>query len=45
VQAGESRIDAGLHYRFDLEAGLQIARGAAAAALGQTSMQVAEVLP
>ena len=44
-EAGESRIDAGLHYRFDLEAGLQIARGAADAALGQPSIQVAEVLP
>jgi hypothetical protein len=39
--AGESRIDAGLHYRFDLEAGLQIARGAAAAALADPAMQVA----
>jgi hypothetical protein len=44
-EAGESRIDAGLHYRFDLDAGLQIARGAAAAALGHPVMQVAEVLP
>jgi hypothetical protein len=33
IEAGESRIDGGLHYRFDLEAGLAIARGAAAAAL------------
>ena len=32
-EAGESRIDGGIHYRFDVEAGLAIGRGAAAAAL------------
>jgi len=43
VEAGESRIDAGLHYRFDLDAGLAIGRAAARAALGADgSQQVAE---
>jgi membrane-associated phospholipid phosphatase len=32
-EAGESRIDGGIHYRFDLDAGLAIGRAAAAAAL------------
>ena len=31
--AGESRIDGGIHYRFDLDAGLDIGRAAARAAL------------
>ena len=35
LEAGESRIDGGIHYRFDLEAGLAIARGSAAAAIRQ----------
>jgi membrane-associated phospholipid phosphatase len=33
VEAGESRIDGGIHYRFDIDAGLAIGRAAAAAAL------------
>ena len=32
-EAGESRIDGGLHYRFDVEGGEAIGRGAAAGAL------------
>jgi len=32
-EAGESRIDGGIHYSFDLDAGLAIGRAAAAAAL------------
>jgi len=44
-EAGESRIDAGLHYRFDIEAGMQIARGAAAAALGRPLAQTEALLP
>lgn len=32
-EAAESRIDGGIHYRFDIDAGLAIGRGAAAAAL------------
>lgn len=44
-EAGESRIDAGLHYRFDLEAGLQIARGAAAAALADPAAKLAGAQP
>jgi membrane-associated phospholipid phosphatase len=43
--AGESRIDAGLHYRFDLEAGLQIARAAAAAALAEPATKLAGAQP
>jgi membrane-associated phospholipid phosphatase len=35
LEAGESRIDGGIHYRFDLDAGLAIAHGAAAAAIRQ----------
>jgi membrane-associated phospholipid phosphatase len=32
-EAGESRIDAAIHYRFDIDAGFEIARAAARAAL------------
>jgi membrane-associated phospholipid phosphatase len=32
-EAGESRVDGGIHYRFDVEAGEGIGRAAAAAAL------------
>lgn len=32
-EAGESRIDGGLHYRFDLDAGLAIGRAAAGSAI------------
>ena len=32
-EAGESRIDGGIHYRFDIDGGLAIGRAAAAAAL------------
>jgi membrane-associated phospholipid phosphatase len=41
-EAGESRIDAGIHYRFDVEAGEAIGRGAAAAALRADRTAVAE---
>jgi membrane-associated phospholipid phosphatase len=42
-RGGESRIDAGIHYRFDLDAGLAIGRAAARAALGTDgSQQVVE---
>ena len=41
LEASESRIDAGLHYRFDSEAGLAIGRGAAAAALRADALQLA----
>jgi membrane-associated phospholipid phosphatase len=45
-EAGESRIDGGLHYRFDVEAGEGIGRGAAAAALrAAESSVVAEQRP
>lgn len=43
VEAGESRIDGGIHYRFDLDAGLAIGRAAARAALA--SAPVAEARP
>lgn len=33
IDASESRIDAGIHYRFDMDAGLAIGRAAASAAL------------
>ena len=32
-EAGESRVDGGIHYRFDVEAGEGIGRAAAAPAL------------
>jgi hypothetical protein len=39
--AGESRIDGGLHYRFDVEGGEAIGRGAAAAALRAAARNLA----
>jgi membrane-associated phospholipid phosphatase len=47
-EAGESRIDGGIHYRFDLDAGLAIGRAAAAAALshlGPAATAVVGALP
>ena len=41
IDAGESRIDAGIHYRFDLDAGMAIGRAAAAAALGTEAGRLA----
>ncbi len=41
-EASESRIDAGLHYRFDIEAGTAIGRAAAAAALRGVAMQLSQ---
>lgn len=41
IEAGESRIDAGIHYRFDIDAGMEIGRAAAAAALGSEAGRLA----
>ncbi|MEJ6021686.1 phosphatase PAP2 family protein [Ramlibacter sp. PS4R-6] len=40
-EAGESRIDGGIHYRFDVEAGEAIGRAAAQAALRRAANSVA----
>ena len=41
LESSLSRLYAGIHYRFDMEAGLAIGRGAAALALSADLSQVA----